>query len=213
MAKSKSNDGIAGEDSILTADQEEQIVQVVKKRGRPKGTGGNTRKDLSWSGNENLKPGDNTKFLSHALELASMPKVDLNSNEQVDERIAWYFRKCAENDMKPTVAGMALALGTTRSSLFEWETGQKRGSNFDRADSIKKAKEILAALWEDYMLNGKINPVTGIFIGKNHFGYRDQTDIVVAPSSPLGDAQDREQIAAKYQDALPSPDDEEGGEI
>ena len=29
------------------------------------------------------------------------------------------------------------------------------------------------------MQNGKINPVSGIFLGKNHFGYQDKTDVVV----------------------------------
>jgi len=29
------------------------------------------------------------------------------------------------------------------------------------------------------MLNGKINPVSGIFLGKNHYGYVDKVDYVV----------------------------------
>jgi hypothetical protein len=44
---------------------------------------------------------------------------------------------------------------------------------------VKKTYAILEELWEDYMQNGKINPVSGIFLGKNHFGYQDKTDVVV----------------------------------
>ena len=39
------------------------IGQQVAKRGRPKGSGGNERKDLSWNGNENLLPGDRGRYL------------------------------------------------------------------------------------------------------------------------------------------------------
>jgi hypothetical protein len=37
-------------------------------------------------------------------------------------------------------------------------------------------------LWENYMQNGKINPVSGIFLGKNNFGYQDKTEYVVTPN-------------------------------
>ena len=32
---------------------------------------------------------------------------------------------------------------------------------------------------EDYMQNGKINPVTAIFLAKNNFGYKDTQEFVV----------------------------------
>ena len=39
-------------------------------------------------------------------------------------------------------------------------------------------------LWEQYMQQGKINPVSGIFLGKNHYGYQDRQDVVVTPNAP-----------------------------
>ena len=57
---------------------------------------------------------------------------------------------------------------------------------------------ILEELWEDYMQNGKINPVSGIFLGKNHFGYADKQEIVVEPKNPLGDADDPEEVKRRY---------------
>ena len=32
------------------------------------------------------------------------------------------------------------------------------------------------------MQTGKINPVSGIFLGKNNYGYRDQVEHVVTPN-------------------------------
>jgi hypothetical protein len=58
---------------------------------------------------------------------------------------------------------------------------------------------VLEALWEDYMQNGKINPVSGIFIGKNHFGYQDKQEVVLTPNNPLGEHQSAEQLADEYE--------------
>ena len=50
------------------------------------------------------------------------------------------------------------------------------------------------------MQNGQVNPVSGIFLGKNHFGYRDQQEHILTPNNPLGNDVDSESIARKYDD-------------
>ena len=99
---------------------------------------------------------------------------------QVKERIGQYFEICAEDDMKPSVAGMALAFGVHRKTLWAWANG------IDSAylppasrDLIKKAYQFLNAQMEDYAQNGKVNPVTAIFLMKNHFGYADKQEVVL----------------------------------
>ena len=44
------------------------------------------------------------------------------------------------------------------------------------------------------MQNGKVNPASGIFLGKNMFGYKDTQDVVVTPQTPLGDYQSPEEL-------------------
>ena len=56
--------------------------------------------------------------------------------------------------------------------------------------------DMLEALWEDYMMNGKINPVSGIFLGKNHFGYQDKQEYVLTPNQK--NEVDPVAIEAKY---------------
>ena len=51
------------------------------------------------------------------------------------------------------------------------------------------------------MTSGKINPVSGIFLGKNNFGYQDKQEYVVTPNT-LSQDTPVEVIEAKY-DALP----------
>ena len=139
-----------------------------------------------------LEPGDNRKFMAVGLRLYSMPKVDLKDPDAVNDRIKEYFQVYAEADLKPTVTGLGMALGVDRRRLWEIATGNYRDktqANLPAVtqDSIKKAYDFLANLWENYMQNGKVNPVSGIFLGKNHFGYQDKQDIVITPNRPEED--------------------------
>lgn len=133
--------------------------------------------------------GDNTKYLSLGMELFNLPNIDLKEPEQVVDRLNEFFEIHARYDMKPTVAGMGMALGLDRRRLWEIKTGnfgtQKSLSELPTLtkDSIKKAYEYMEILWENYMQNGKINPVSGIFLGKNNFGYQDKQEMVLTPNT------------------------------
>lgn len=161
---------------------------VKRKRNRP---------DLAKFGQEFVEPGDNAKYIEFALASWNMPKIDLDSDEEVEERINWYFKRCLENDMKPGVVGLANALGVTRQTLWNWQNGSARAKG-RRFDLIKKAYGFLEELWEDYMMNGKVSPPNGIFIGKNHFSYRDVVDVAVAPRNDAENDYSAEDIAKRY---------------
>lgn len=46
---------------------------------------------------------------------------------------------------------------------------------------LKRAVNLLEMNWEAQLYHGKINPVTGIFIGKNQFNYSDRLEHLVIP--------------------------------
>lgn len=156
-----------------------------KKRCKPRG--GNS----PVIGNNGLmtEPGDTAHYLNLNMELMKLPDIDKHNVEEVQTRIAEIFEIFAKYDTKPTVSGMALALGMSRQTLSAIAHDKPVGGNGyeaalpqDVADSIKKAYNILESLWENYMTNGKINPVSGIFLAKNNFNYRDQTETVITPN-------------------------------
>jgi hypothetical protein len=151
------------------------------------------------------EPGDNTKFLTHALAVRALPKIDTTDPKQVEERIQTYFVMCADADVKPTVTGFLMALDVSRTTLWEWKNGVCREGTHQAI--IVKAYGMLEALWEDYMMNGKINPVSGIFLGKNNFGYQDKQEYVVTPNTKEIQPTDVKAIEAKYAE-LPAPDDD-----
>ena len=135
------------------------------------------------------------------MRLSDLGHVDLKNTEQVRERIRTYFEICAEDDMKPSVAGLAVALDTDRTYLFDLRTG-RRGKNTEVADLLKKAVQLLDLQMVDYMQNGKINPVSGIFLMKNNFGYTDKQEVVITPNNPMGESQDDEELRQKYLESV-----------
>lgn len=167
---------------------EEGAVKAVKrKRNRP---------DLANFGAENVEPGDNTRYLRFARLPFSLPPIDISDEKQVEQRINDYFLACEQNDMKPNMVGMANWLGVDRTTLTSWKRGEYR--TVTHSPLINKAIGMLEELWVDYMQNGKVNPASGIFLGKNLFGYRDQQDVIITPPSPIGEAAEQKELAANY---------------
>lgn len=169
-----------------------EVGKQVTKRKRP---------DLSEKQTVHTEPGDNRKYILHSLRLAELPKLNLTSVEEVTQRIKDYFTICADDDMKPSVAGLALAMDIDRRYLWEIREGRK-GKNPAVADTIKKAMKILDLQMVDYMQNGKINPVSGIFLMKNNFGYADKQEVVLTPNNPLGDTKDTKELEEQYIDSV-----------
>lgn len=176
----------------------------VVSRGRPKGskdTGVRKKRDDIWLTRE----GDNDKITRHNVELMNAPKIDVANRSEVEERIEWYFNKCLTDDMRPCVAGLCLALGISRQAWQTWGTGQCR----DYADVVARTRLVMASFMEDYMIHGKINPVTGIFLMKNNLGYSDKTEMVLTPNNPLGDDRvDVKALERKYLDNAAIYDDD-----
>jgi hypothetical protein len=160
------------------------------------------RKNASTS--DLAEPGDNTKFLSHALAIRNMPDIDTSDPVQVKQRIDDYFTLCVQSDVKPSVKGFLNSLRVAKSTLWEWRQGNYRAGTHQQI--ICEAYDVLEALWEDYMMNGKINPVSGIFLGKNNFGYKDQQEHILTPNQYQISQEDVKLISAKYEE-LPDVDD------
>lgn len=155
-------------------------------------------KTKNQNSSEITEPGDNMKFLSHALAVRNMPAIDTSDPVQVKQRIDDYFILCVQNDVKPSVKGFLNALRVAKSTLWEWKNGGFRAGTHQQI--ICEAYDVLEALWEDYMMNGKINPVSGIFLGKNNFGYADKQEYVLTPNQQQVTLEDIKVIESKYEE-------------
>lgn len=193
------------------ADVKADMKKTVKENPTPtrkpkKHSGGGSKSPIIGNNMLILNEGDNTKYLSINAALMNMPNIDLNDPVAVQQRLMEYFELYAEADTKPTVVGMAAALnGHSRRWLYavthDVPTGGKgymANIPKESANYIKKAYVLLENLWENYMLNGKVNPVVGIFLGKNNYGYQDKTEYVVTPNSQNEEEYDVNDIKKRY---------------
>ena len=179
---------------------EEQVTSVVKKKNR----GSDWMKELSADGNENIKPGENSRFVRFALASWNLPPIDISDPKQVEQRIGEYFQHCVDNDRRPQIVGLCNWLGISRQTLNEWVNGETRSAT--HGDIIKKAYAVMEEMWSDYMQYGKISPPTAIFLAKNWYGYKDVADVVVTPNNPYQAASDDE-LKGKYLTDIPADDE------
>ncbi len=177
-------------------DNKKDEVQVIKKGRNSPVIGDNGL---------NVNPGDNAKFLAVNMVLFNMDKVNMKDAQAVQDRLNEYFKLYNDNDMKPTVAGMAMALGMDRRQLWAIKNDTYTGGNGYKptcppevANAIKKAYFLMENLWETYMNSGKINPVSGIFLGKNNFAYQDKTEYVLTPNQQQDNEYDADDIRKRY---------------
>ena len=121
-----------------------------------------------------MEPGELSITTQQYLDLAHWENIDIRDPEQIAQRCDDYFKYCISNDRRPIVQGLCLALGTNRQSLVNWEN-----EDSPRGQIIRKAKQIIRTLLEDWTVSGKISPPCGIFMLKNYAGLRDDHTIEV----------------------------------
>ena len=101
--------------------------------------------------------------------------------------------------MKPSVVGMALALGTDRITLWKWEHGIESNKPQEVRSMIRKGREVNEMMMVQLLQNGRMDPATAIFLLKNDHGYKAQQDVVIAPNNPY-DSVSQEELARRYLD-------------
>ena len=192
-------DAVEQNDAVQKVAQKNTALEKAKGE-RLKGRGGK----YNWPQTiPPEKPEDVRRALSGVLSWGvnnkhNPPKTDEEATARVDD----FFYQCVERGERPTVEKLALALGVSRQMLFYWRTEQQGSA--ERQALIQYAYNVLAAFDAEIAIENKMQPVTYIFRAKNYYDMKDTADIVVTPNNPLGDVQDPDVIAAKYQEL---PDD------
>ena len=184
----------------MAVKKEQKDVRVIKKKPR----GGNS--PVIGDNGLMLEKGDNAKIMSINIALFNMQDIDMTDAQAVTGRLGEYFALYKQADLKPTVAGMAIALnGMSRQTLtaiahdrVTGSTGYKSALPPEVTATIKKAYKMMENMWETYMNSGKINPVSGIFLGKNNYGYQDKTEYVLTPNTQNDSDYDAEDIRQRY---------------
>lgn len=181
---------------------ETQIVEageeIVKLRGRGGVNNfGNNMKELvkTEAQRETAR-----RLLSETLAAYKQPKV--KDDEELAARISEYFDKCAGTGQIPTVEELCLCTGYSQSTIWDWETGRRRGFSSGTAEIIKKAKDFLQTFDAKLVISGQLNFLTYCFRAKNYYGMIEKSEVVLTPNNPLGDAPDQKQLEAHIADVV-----------
>jgi len=123
------------------------------------------------------KPGTNRKLILNAMQAWKRPRVDIRDPQAIAERIEEYLTHCAEEDAAPSVGGCTNWLGVSINTLRHWYEGSSGSAEHQKVATMFYA--VLQDIWAQDMHDGNINPVSGIFVGKAFYGYKDTQEIVI----------------------------------
>lgn len=121
----------------------------------------------------------------------------VKSDEQLCERLNWFFTECSRTQQLPNVEKLSNAIGIHRSTLLNWANGVGGFSPITRYIA-SQARQILASIDAELAQEGKTQPVVYMFRAKNFYEMRDQQDVVVTPNTGGIELMDAATIEQKY---------------
>lgn len=146
--------------------------------------------------NPDLEDGYNTKVINFMNLIIPKEPLDYNDVPEMERRFDRYLQLCAEYNQKVSNLGAYTALGVPKQTIDYWKNECK--TNPERSDFVKRVQQICAYCRENLMIEGKVNPVVGIFWQKNYDGFKDQQEVVLTPNDPLGDETSEKALKNKY---------------
>lgn len=165
-------------------DKEKEFKLANTKRG----TTTNNKARQSYMAQPNVKE-FNREFVSKAL--TGRP-YRWDSVEELGSEISEYFDLCERTDTVPTITALCGWLHCSRDTFYS----HANNSNSPFSCILKNVLTICHTSLENGTIDGKINPVTFIFLGKNYFGLRDDKQITVTPTNDQPQLNSQETMSA-----------------
>ena len=152
-------------------------------------------------------PAELNKLTQQALDtflLSVNNTVDLHDAQSVQSAIIDYFQTCQKNGLRPGNLGLYAALNMSKQDYNDVIRGKNKSkASLASIDLMKKAVRAIGAYREGLALEGKINPVTYIFMGKNYDGLEDQTRIDITATRAQDPELTPEQVARQIEKDIP----------
>lgn len=152
----------------------------------------------------NQKEGDNAKYMLFLADLTALPKIDLkekDAEEKLHEHIRKYIQICADHDMRMGQANFALSLHLSRQQLQRHLAGVTKIPP-EVFELLHLVNNMMATGIEDGLLTGTINVVGGIYISKNNYGYKDQTEQLIIHEDKRLSAEELKALADNLPDVI-----------
>lgn len=133
-----------------------------------------------------------------SMKLVGLPKVNYKNPQEIDDRCKLYMELCGQYGRRPFIEGLVGALGCHRQSFWDWSKEQS-----PRGEIVRKWKQAILIQLESWNVEGKINPVSGIFLLKNIGGYTDTYQLESSTQIGLKPSKSPEEIAREIEEDIP----------
>lgn len=101
-----------------------------------------------------------------------------DSVEYVENELLEYFELCDKTNTVPTITAIATWLHCHRDTIY----AHANNPNSLYSDVFKNVINVCHTALENGAVDGKVNSVVYIFMGKNYFNLRDDKNITVSPA-------------------------------
>lgn len=178
-----------------------------------KGSGGYRKNALPRDKNPVLQTSDpsnvdratNSRVMAFGRDIMAFDPPDFSDAESVRQRFYDYIEMCDRHGIRPMVTSMANAFGMSRRELYEIVVGARNAARWrggvltpESKAVLQKCYNFLNTAWETYLMDEKGNPVKWLFLGKNYFGMKDQTERVQVNHNVEHQLPKPEDVASKY---------------
>lgn len=140
---------------------------------------------------EELLKSWNKKLIEHSRKVKAIEKPNARFPDTVKCACEKYFDICETDGVKPSVAGLGVALGVSREILLSWVRGE---ISVECADVIKEYFALIEIFDETALKDNRTNAVSGIFLMKNNHGYKDEVVTKVVDDREISN----EEIEQRY---------------
>ena len=138
-------------------------------------------------------------------ESAKITPVSLVDTERVIDMTIQYMRSCAASSTIPSISGLTRSMGLSRSTFYDCVD---RHSPKETAEFFEKVHDCFAEIMSNATLRNEVNTISGIFLLKALFKFREQpAEIVVSqgnqsPYDGMTSDEAATAIMQKYQDLI-----------
>lgn len=160
---------------------------------------------LLQAANPDVNPDVNHRMIERGKEIMRLPELDYSDADALEQRFFDFLDLCDKYSLRPMVSVCASAFGMNRHTYQGIAVGDPKYDNWHGGiltprcrTVIQKSYEFLNQAWETYLVEEKGNPVRWIFMGKNYFDMRDQTEHVQIRREERPTLTDPQELASKY---------------
>ena len=156
--------------------------EAIEKTKNSRGTYNNNKSATSYMSQPNVKEFNKAMQKKIFNSCGIGRPYAFSSREELQRDMGEYFDLCTDTQTVPTITSLALWLGVNKDTIYE----HANNSNSPFSDILKNTITYCHSIMQNGTVEGKINPVTYIFISKNDYAMRDDKNIQISASQSSG---------------------------